>query len=153
MMTPPRVFMGVNNIEFKNRLLSVYLRDSELSLYKNKLPDIEMAAQMTLNQEDELMSEKEESGDEEGCASAFYNLLGMQPSKRKRQDSAESHEGPVRNLYNIDPADFRQMPTPQPTGSTLTINDIMRGGHRGNTTEAIQVIHKYRYGQNTDDKV
>ncbi|KAH3831492.1 hypothetical protein DPMN_104760 [Dreissena polymorpha] len=53
--TPPRVFMGANNIELKNRLLTVYLREKELQLYKQQLKDIELAAQLTLLQADETM--------------------------------------------------------------------------------------------------
>ncbi|KAH3697583.1 hypothetical protein DPMN_085086 [Dreissena polymorpha] len=129
MMTPPRVFMGVNNVEFKNRLLAVYIRDSERALYKSRLPDIQMAAEITLNQEDELRDEPEDR-EEEGCASGFYDLLGMTTGKRKRTTSEpQKPSAPIRNLYNVDPSEFRNLSTPQASqASSVTINDILRGG-------------------------
>ncbi|KAH3697580.1 hypothetical protein DPMN_085083 [Dreissena polymorpha] len=127
MLTAPRVFMGVNNIEFKNRLLGVYLRDSELPLLKNQLTDIEMAAQVTLNQDDELQSEEESSDSEEGAASAFYGLLGMTHGKRKRKPAPTSPEAPVLSMYYMDPADFRSKAR-DPPSETASLNDIIRGG-------------------------
>jgi len=124
MLTGPRVFMGVNNLEFKNRLLGVYLRDSELALFKHQLTDIEMAAQITLNQADELQSENESEESEEGAASAFYGMLGMTKGKRKRP--AETPDAPILSMYYMDPADYKSRPK-DPPSATLSINDIMRG--------------------------
>ncbi|KAH3853036.1 hypothetical protein DPMN_095559 [Dreissena polymorpha] len=119
--------MGVNNLEFKNCLLGVYLRDSELSLMKNQLPDIEMAAMVTLNQEDELMSEPESTDSEEGAASAFYQMLGMTRGKRKREPSA-TPQPPVLNMYYMDPADFRGGKK-TPSASVMSLDDIMKGSN------------------------
>ncbi|KAH3859678.1 hypothetical protein DPMN_102498 [Dreissena polymorpha] len=133
-LTPPRVFMGANNVELKNRLLTVYLREQELQLYKQQLPELQLAAQLTLLQADETMSEVEES-EEEGASSTFYTMLGMQPNKRKRREPEEeepylTRNDPHQNLYHVDPADFLAQPSPRarPT-ATASLEDIMKGAH------------------------
>ncbi|KAH3738862.1 hypothetical protein DPMN_045505 [Dreissena polymorpha] len=140
-MTPPRLFMGANNVELKNRMQSVFLREQELVLYRNQLRDIELAAQLTLLQADETLSEKE-SSDEEGASSAFYGLLGMQPNRKRRQNFTDEdpifvpglmRQEPVKSLYNVDPSDFLAQPTPPRTRATpthtLSLDDITRGVH------------------------
>ncbi|KAH3773954.1 hypothetical protein DPMN_175325 [Dreissena polymorpha] len=124
MLSAPRVFMGVNNLEFKNRLLGVYLRDSELALFKHQLTDIEMAAQMTLNQVDELESENESDDSEEGAANAFIGLLGRPQAKRKRR--SVTPEAPVLSMYYMDPADYKSRAR-EPPSATLSLEDINRG--------------------------